>query len=307
MEVAAIILPVVLMIGIGKTLKVLRLIDDRVVDGFKAVIANLMLPVTLFNALLTTKFDKESLILTAAVFAALCLILGAGYILRPLFGKYKTFAPFLAVSFEGGMLGYALYMTIYGPDSLGTVLKFDLANVLFAFTVFLFFIKMTGSGKVEMKKILIDYVRTPAVYGILLGLLGSLTGFGAWFAGTAAYQVYTSTVSTITAPLGALVLLSVGYALQFDREILWSVVKVSLARLLLNGAALAAILFLFRPFFEDRALLVGILLIFAMPGQYITTIYIKDREEQKFASTQLSFYTLFSVAAYILILAFVPR
>ena len=84
-------------------------------------------------------------------------------------------------------------------------------------------------------------------------------------------------------------------------------VKVSLARLLLNGAALTAIYFLFRPFFEDRALLVGILLIFAMPGQYITTIYIRDREEQKFASTQLSFYTLLSVAAYILILAFVPR
>ena len=307
MEVVSIVLPVILMIAIGKILKIARLIDDRVVDGIKAIVANLMLPVTLFNALLTTKFDKESLILTSAVFAALCLILGAGYLLRPLFGRYGTFAPFLCASFEGGMLGYALYMTIYGPDSLGTVLKFDLANVLFAFTVFLFFIKAAGNGKVEMKKILLDYVKTPAVYGIVLGLIGSLTGFGAWFAGTPVYQVYSSTVSMITAPLGALVLITVGYALQFDREILWSVAKVSAARLALNGAALAAIWFLFRPYFEDRPLLVGFLLIFAMPGQYITPIYIKDREEQKFASTQLSFYTMLSVAAYILILAFVPR
>ena len=307
MEVVAIILPVILMIGIGKALKLTHIIDDRVVDGIKAVISNLMLPVTLFNALLTTKFDKESLILTTAVFIALCLILGAGYLLRPLFGKYGTFAPFLCACFEGGMLGYALYMTIYGPDSLGTVLKFDLANVLFAFTVFLFFIKMAGSGKVEVKKILTDYIKTPAVYGIVLGLAGSLTGFGAWFAGTPAYQVYTSTVSMITAPLGALVLITVGYALQFNREILWSVVKVSLARLVLTGSALLGIYFLFRPYFEERPLLIGFLLIFAMPAQYITPIYIKDREEQKFASTQLSFYTLFSVVAYILILAFVPR
>ena len=307
MEVAAIILPVVLMIAIGKILKVTRLIDDRVVDGIKAVISNLMLPVTLFNALLTTKFDRESLILTTAVFVALCLILGAGYLLRPLFGKYGTFAPFLCACFEGGMLGYALYMTIYGPDSLGTVLKFDLANVLFAFTVFLFFIKMAGSGKVEVKKILLDYVKTPAVYGIVLGLLGSLTGFGSWFAGTSAYQVYSSAVNMITAPLGALVLITVGYALQFKKDILWSVVKVSLARLLLTGAALVGIWLLFRPYFEEKPLLVGFLLIFAMPAQYITPIYIKDREEQEFASTQLSFYTLFSVAAYILILAFVPR
>ena len=216
---------------------------------------------TLFDALAMTVFQGKDMLLVGACFAAFCAILGAAFLLRPLFGEYKTYAPFLCCGFEGGMLCYSLYMTIYGSESLGTLLRIDLANILFAFTVFLFMIKSVGQGDVDM----------------------------------------------ITAPLGALVLITVGYGLEFDKDILAAVVKVSAVRLILNAAALSIIVVLFKSYWVEQALLVAITLEFFMPAQFITPIYIDDEKQQKFASTQLSFYSLIAIAAFVVINVAMPK
>lgn len=306
MDILAIVLPVILMMAIGKFLGVTRLIDDHTVAGIKTIISNIMLPVTLFDALAMTVFNGKDMVLVGACFVAFCVILAVAYLIRPVFGEYRTYAPFLCVGIEGGMLCYSLYMTIYGSDSLGTLLRIDLANILFAFTVFLFAIKSVGQDSVDMGQTVRDFTKNPVVVAIVLGIVASLTGLGRALAESSIYAVYAPVKDMITGPLGALVLITVGYGLELDKEVLAAVVKVSAARMALNAAALGIIVFLFKSYWAEQALLVAITLEFFMPAQFITPIYIEDEKQQKFASTQLSFYSLISIAAYVVIIGVMP-
>ncbi|MCI8297751.1 MAG: hypothetical protein HFG22_18130 [Lachnospiraceae bacterium] len=52
------------------------------------------------------------------------------------------------------------------------------------------------------------------------------------------------------------------------------------------------------------ALLLAVVLMFCLPGQFITPIYVSDQEQRKFVSTQLSIYTLITILAYVLIAVF---
>lgn len=306
MDIAAIVLPVIVMLVLGTFLRAKKMISGECVSGIKAVIANIMLPAVVFNALSMVTFTGDDIKLVAGIYGVFALLLAAGFLIRPLFGAYSKFAPFLCVSCETGMLGYPLYMTLYGAEGLGTIVRVDLANILFAFTVFLFAIKTVSDGSVDKKRLVMDSLHSPIIIAVILGLFMSVTGLGRMLAGAEIYGVYSSVIEMVTGPLTALVLLTVGYDLALDRSVLVSVAKVSLARLLLKGCGLATIVFLFRSFWADKSLLAAVVLMFCLPGQFITPIYVSEEEQRKFVSTQLSIYTLISILVYIVIAVFLP-
>lgn len=305
MNIISIVLPIIFMLGIGKFLGVTRMINDEVVTGIKTIITNIMLPVTLFNALATTTFKTTDLLLVGGVFLAFTAILFIAMLLRPIFGEYRDYAPFLCVGAEGGMLGYSLYMALFGNDALGTILRVDMANILFAFTVFLFAIRSVGEENVDKMEIIKGYVKNPIVISVLLGLIFSMTGLGNVLVNSAIGATYSTVVTMITAPLGAMVLITVGFGLEFDKDVLAAVFKVSAVRLVLQLAFMVVILFLFKPYWSEKALFVAVILEFLLPAQFITPIYIEDAKQQKFASTTLSVYSLITIAAYIILIGVV--
>ena len=225
MEIGAIVLPVILMLVLGTFLKSKEMIGSECVSGIKNIIANIMLPVVLFNAISMAGFTGNDLKLVAGIYGVFTVILALGFLMRPFFGAYGRFAPFHCVSCETGMLGYPLYMTLYGQEGLSTIVRVDLANILFAFTVFLFAIKAAANGSLDKKRLALD-------------------------------------------PMG--------------QSVMTFVVKVSLARLLLNGCGLTVIFFLFRSFWSDRGILAAVILMFCLPGQFITPIYVSEEEQRKY-------------------------
>lgn len=304
MEIAAIVLPVIFMLVLGTFLRAKKMIGGECVAGIKNVIANIMLPAVVFNALAMVSFTGDDIKLVAGIYVVFALLLAVGFLIRPLFGNYSRFAPFLCVSCETGMLGYPLYMTLYGTEGLGTIVRVDLANILFAFTIFLFVIKTVSGGSVDKKQLVVDSLHSPIIIAVLLGLMMSVTGLGKALAASPVYNVYSAVIEMVTGPLTALVLLTVGYDLALDGSVLAAVAKVSIARLLLKGCGLAVIFFCFRSFWADKSLLVAVVLMFCLPGQFITPIYVSDQEQRKFVSTQLSIYTLITILAYVLIAVF---
>lgn len=304
MEIAAIVLPVILMLVLGTFLKSKGMIDSQCVSGIKNIISNIMLPAVLFNAISTAEFTGSDIKLVAGVYGVFTVILALGFLMRPVFGTYGRFAPFLCVSCETGMLGYPLYMTLYGQEGLSTIVRVDLANILFAFTVFLFVIKAVANGNVDKKRMVTDSLRSPIIIAVIMGLAMSVTGMGRMLTASPIFPVYNSVVEMVTGPLTALVLITVGYDLDLDKSVMVSVAKVSLARLLLNGCGLAVIFFLFRSFWSDRGLLAAVVLMFCLPGQFITPIYVSEEGQRKFVSTQISLYTLISILAYVMMAVF---
>ena len=67
----------------------------------------------------------------------------------------------------------------------------------------------------EVKKHIEKSLKSPLVILTALAIILNLTGAAKWFLSTPAGDVYTNIVSTVTAPITVLVLLSVGYNMSF--------------------------------------------------------------------------------------------
>ena len=305
MNVLATILPVVFMLGLGKYLAVKKLLSREAMDGIKALISQLMLPVVIFHALITTTFTRKSILLSLLVYAMFTVVLLLGIFRKKRFGRYGM-GSFLLAGCEGGMLGYPLYITLYGAAKLSVLMALDLGNILFAFTFFIVLINVANHPDADRKKVALQAVTSPLVLIVAVGILLNVTGLSRFLTDSAITPVYTGIESVITAPLTALVLLSVGYDLNFRREIMGAVLKVSAVRFALMATGALLLLTAGRSLIDSQPLYVGVLLYFALPPQFITPIFVREDENRAYVSTMLSFYSLITVAAYILITILVP-
>jgi len=85
-----------------------------------------------------------------------------------------------------------------------------------------------------------------------------------------------------------------------------AVLKVSAVRFALMATGALLLLTAGRSLIDSQPLYVGVLLYFALPPQFITPIFVREDENRAYVSTMLSFYSLITVAAYILITILVP-
>ena len=307
MEILEITLPIVVMIGLGAFLNRRHIVSAEGMAGVKSLVSRVMLPVVLFNAVMTTTFTASSFAITAVAFALMCAQMAVGYACRGWLGSYGKYLPFLVSSVEGGMLCYPLYMSLYGSESLSTIMPVDLANIFFSFTVFLSLITMTSKGTADKGEMVRSSLTNPCLDAVALGLLMSLTGLGHALIGSPVGELYSDVVSMVTGPITALVMLIVGYQLSLDPQILTPVLKTSALRIALGVAAIAVLLVPFGGLITTQPLRVGVMLYFLMPTQFVTMVYIDDPDDGAFVSTQISLHSIISIAAFIGIASLVPR
>ena len=141
---------------------------------------------------------------------------------------------------------------------------------------------------------------------VFAGLLLNITGLGQAFVGSPAGQVYTGIESLVTAPITALILLSVGFDLQFDPKVFQELIRIDLLRMVIMAAIAALLLTVGRVLIDSQELVVAVLLYFSLPPQFITPIFIQKAKEREFAATMISSYSLVTIAVYIIIVTCIP-
>ena len=302
MSVLKTVLPVIIMLAMGKIFSVKKVISGETVHGIKDLISGILLPVVIFNALLTMQFSARSLALSLMVYALYSIALFA--VLKWINPNMKRkMSGFLMLGCEGGMMGYALYTSLFGSDALSTLMEIDLGNILFAFTFFIVLIKMANSDEKDTKKVILESLKTPLVAVVAIALILNVLGFGSWLMSSEIGSLYSAVVSMITSPVSALILLCVGYELAFDPAMMKDVVKVSLIRLAVMGVITAIILTAGHSLIVSEQLKAAVLIYAVLPPQFITPIFIRDPKESAFAATTLSFHTLITIAGYVALAA----
>lgn len=302
MDIISAVLPVIVMLVMGKCLSLKQTVSKETIIGMKNLVSGILLPVVIFNALLTMQFSARSLALSLTVYALYTIALFAA--LKLIAPKMKhQMSGFLMLGCEGGMMGYALYTSLFGKDALSTLMEIDLGNILFAFTFFIVLIKIANSEETDTKKVIIESLKTPLVIVVVLALILNVTGFGTWLLNSSTGTVYSSVVSMITSPVSALILLCVGYELEFDLSMMKDVVKVSVSRLVIMAVITVILMTAGHSLLISKELEAAVLLYAVLPPQFITPIFIKDAKESAFAATTLSFYTLITITGYVVIAA----
>lgn len=306
LQVLQMVLPIVALLALGMVCRRRNIFDMKGLAGLKAVVGDICLPVVLFNAFFTAKYSLSVALIFVLVYAGFALALGLGFALRKLAAPHGKFFPFLLASAEGGMLGYALYGVLMGEQSGFAAV--DLGQTVFAYTAFLGFLSLTDGRRPTVGGLVKNMVTNKCCIGMALGILLGVLGVGEWVLAGPAAGVVTGTISMLTAPTSALVLLVVGYELDLDKSLLRPVAVTVVCRLAVMGGLLALVSFvLFRIVPYDKGLQVALMILYALPAPFIIPLFADVGDEGKYISTALSVHTICTIMLFAAIAAFSLR
>lgn len=303
LQVIQMVLPIVVLLGLGLLCRRKGIFDMKGLAGLKAVVGDVCLPVVLFNAFFTAHYSAAVALIFVLVYAGFGAALALGFALKGLAAPHGKFFPFLLTSAEGGMLGYALYGVLMGEQSGFAAV--DLGQTVFAYTAFLGFLSLTDGRKPTAGGLLRNMVTNKCCIGMALGILLGVLGVGQWVLASPAAGVVTGTISMITAPTSALVLLVVGYELDLDKSLLRPVAVTVVCRLAIMGALLGLVSFLlFHIVPYDKGLQIALMILYALPAPFIIPLFADVGDEGKYISTSLSVHTICTILLFIAIAAF---
>ena len=304
-QILSMVLPVLVMIVLGRLCAVRGILNDERHAGLKAIIGDILLPVVLFNAFFTAQYDGKLVLVFVLVFIGCLIALLAGYALRRFVAPYGRFMPLLMTSFEGGMLGYALYALLAGQEHLATYAMVDIGQTMFAYTVFLAALKSAEGQRMTPKAMLTNMLTNKACIGMLLGIVLGALGVHRAIAPTAFGQVLTELIAFVTAPTSALILLVVGYQLKVSRKLMRPVLTTMGLRLAVMVGVMALVsLTLFAIIPYDRLLMLALMLQYTLPAPFIIPLYADLKEDGEYVSTTLSLGTVLTVVLFFFVAAF---
>ncbi len=295
-KIIEIVLPIVVLLIIGYCFKIRNIIQKEGINAVRALISNVFLPAALFKAFYTAEFSASSAVIVGVVFT----VTSCAFIILYLLFKNKAnhkFTPFLLVSGEGGLIGYALYFALTGRQ--GEFAIVDLGQVVFAFTIYITILKVSCGKEITFKNFITTLVTNKCFLAVFFGFIINVTGIAAFFLEVGIHDVTLSVLNMLSGPTGALVLVMVGFDLNLDKKLLKPVAQVVVMRFVVSSilfAITAGIIFSIIPF--DPYYFLAIMMLFAVPASFIIPVFVDVEDDGNLVSTMLSAQTLFTVVLF---------
>ena len=291
-------LPVFVALALGWLCRKKKLLGRDGIRTLKNVAVNLTLPAVLFSSFATADYAPGRLLIPLIMFGLCAGALALGFLLKKLLRIHGRLFPFLVTGFEAGMLGYGLFALLY-PENGSEFAILDLGQVLFVFTVY----KALLGGRGSIRTVVHDAVSSPVLWAILLGVCFGASGLYHAMERSGAASVLQAVTGFIAAPTSCLILLSIGYDLEF-KGVPWKNV------LLNTGLRLMVMALIYGAFVLTGRLLPGarvhsgaLLLMVSLPAPYVLPVFTDAADERAVISSTLSFMTLLSLAAFALMAA----
>ena len=297
------VLPLILLFATGFLLQKLSFFKQSTIIDLKKIVANLALPALLFSAFVSLEFERKFLLVVVTMFVICLVMLFIGIGIRKLLKIESEYFPLLMAGFEMGMLGYALFLSIYGSENLSTFALVDLGQVLFVFFVLMGLLLQKKTGLRKKSELLKSFVSSPVIIAIIAGLavsfLKQVIDPNIFFN---SINEFLNITGSLTVPLIALV---IGYELSIKKDgILLSLQTIIIRKVLLAVLAIVVNLLIIRNVLElPKIYEYAVFTMFMLPPPFVISIYMKqeDRANLNYVVNTLSLSTVVSVLAVILV------
>jgi malate permease and related proteins len=309
-ELVTSVVPLFALFSLGYLFKRSHFISSAVQEGLKKLTVDVALPSLLFVAFFSLSVSKGMVIMVGLLFLSCLIMLALGRIIAGRIQPGRRTAPFLFAGYEAGMLGYALFLSLFGKEELGVFAATDLGQVLFVFLVLMpLLVRGTGEEATFFSGFT-RALRSPVIIAIISGLIVGVLNRFFPFAETTLFLTFRSLLDILGGLTVPLICISIGYTMEINRKRLPSALGVIGLRLVLNGVLAAGISFLLlRDILPlPRIYLAAVWTMFLLPPPFVIPVFLKpgEAEEEAFASAVLSLHTLVSVILIpLLILLFI--
>jgi malate permease and related proteins len=294
-------LPVIFLVLVGVLINKYHLIKATTAQDLKNLVVNITLPLLLFKAFATMQFAPQYLVVVISVFAACVLVMWLSAKLSFVPGLKSKYASFLMAGFEAGMLGYAMFGSIYGAESIQKFAVIDLGQVLFVFFVLISKLEHQQGRKFDIKATLLNFIKSPVILGIFLGILCNFLNLYTTLSVNLVTSSLTRTIEilgSLTTPLVALV---IGYQLKFEKgKIIQPALTVFLRFIVWAGFAIAFNNFVIHTLLGlDRGFEAAVLLMAMLPAPFVIPFYLHENisQERDYILNTLSIGTVLALVA----------
>jgi len=303
------VLPIIFLIVVGNILQRFRYLKYDTVEDLKKIVVNIALPALLFIAFAGTTFQLEYLLIIIIVFAVCALMLFAGRLFQNVFKVENKYFPALFAGFEAGMLGYSVFVAVYGTDNMFKFAIIDIGQVTFVFLVLISYLQRLNGNALRAKHLVLSFIKSPVIISVFLGILAG--GFGVIEA-VKNYPVPNSVyetlklISVLTIPLICLI---IGFELKIDLRGLGLPFKIAAVR--------TAVLFLIAAFVNkfiivdllhlDAVFQIALYTMFILPPPFVIPIFMKDGEgdNKQLILNTISVNIIISLALYLVLIVFI--
>jgi hypothetical protein len=301
-------LPIIFLVLAGILIRATHLIQPEAVADIKKLVVNVTLPLLLLKAFATMTFELRYLLIVSIIFLACTLVMVLTARLRFVPGLTSRYASYLMAGFEAGMLGYALFSSIYGAENISRFAVIDLGQVLFVFFVLITRLKFQQERRLNASETLLTFLKSPVIIAILAGILMNLSGAYLALAGWPITDSLLKTAEILAGLTTPLVALVIGYELRFQRGGLLQPFLTVLIRLgvwvvlalALNHLVIRQLLGL------DRLFEAAVLLMALLPAPFVIPLYLQesDLSERDYILNTLSLGTVAALVGAIVVRMF---
>lgn len=303
-DIAVKFIPIFLIIGIGVVFRRKGVLTEASVAGMKNLIINLGLPAIFFVSFLTMELKQQYLYLFIITFLFCLLLFYAGMLLEKLKITKIVLSRFFFTGFEFGMVGVALFSSLFGSENLQYILLFGLGHEFFIWFVYAPLLSAQNEGRVELKKTVRSFLTSPIILAIISALFLNITGIYHTIEDFSLMEGFISAcriAGNLTTPL---ILLAIGFQMKFS-GIEWSesirMILLRFAVVIIAGIGLFLILDTWVIEF-DSIMIYALITFILLPPPYIIPIFLgeKFRENSSFYSSLLILATLATLIIYAL-------
>ena len=299
------VLPVILLFILGAFLRRTRFLGESTVGDVKKLIVNFTLPSVLFLAFAGVNLEGRHLVIVAVVFVACLLALLLGRLIGPPLGLRSPYFPTLMTGFEAGMMGYAIFAAVYGAARVFNFAVVDLGQVIFVFFVLVPYVQRLSTGAISFGQTLRNFVKTPVIIAIFLGILANRLGVMPLLRGWPVSDAALRTVELLGGLTTPLIAIVIGYEVRLQRGSLLKPAETIALRLLLwvpVGLLLNALVI--RPLFgADPVLQAAVMTMFVLPPPFVIPLFMTEPEgaDRTFVVNTLSLATLVTLVAFTIV------
>lgn len=300
MSVLETIIPVFLMIALGKFLKSKNFITTEGISAIKMLSVNVFLPVMAFDSLIHGNFSSDNLVLILIEIFVLGIAFALGFFFKRFFDdEINGYVPYAMPTYEGGLYVWALIRILIGQENMFYIVSMDIFSGIFCFTVTATGVKFLAGQKMTKSEVAKSIFTNPLIIAVILGFIGAFCNLGEIIDNSKFSSLYTKVTDYFIQPLSPMILICIGSGLVFD----WNVLKKGL-KLAGFRYCVQAILCVFTFFVLSKTiglppfLRSALIVYFSSPTSFLFSMYAKEEKAVQFTSGYLSLQILISLVIF---------